>query len=160
MHIRRKYRVGVFIDRNSRVCPPQEGLRHICAVIELAFDLNVSFIRIQGKGAHAFGAVHLVNLTDIDGGGTILVFLIEIVYRRIGGRAVMLRPVELDPAGDPGAGKAYQGRFDHMVIIDKIIVVCLIVCPLDTAADLWQDHNLEIIILQVNGMIIHIFFCV
>ena len=46
-----------------------------------------------------------------------------IVYRRVGGWTVMLRPVELDAAGDPWTGKAYQGRLDHVVIIYEVIII-------------------------------------
>lgn len=47
----------------------------------------------------------------------VLLFVQHIVHRQIGGRPVVLRPVELDAAGDPGAGKPYQGRLYYMIIV-------------------------------------------
>ena len=160
MYVRREYGISVFIDRDSRICPPEEGLRHIGTIVELPFDLDIGFVRVEGKCAHALCAIHLVDFADIYGGGSVLMLLIEIIYRRISRRTVMLRPVKFDAAGDPWSGKAYKRRFDHMVIIDKIVVVGLVIGALDPSTDLRQDHHLQIVVFQVNGMVCHIFFFV
>ena len=160
MHVRREYGICMLIDRNCRIGPPQEGLRHIGAVVKLPLDLDIGFAGIQGKCAHALGAVHFVDFTDIDCGRTVLVLLIEIICRRIGRRPVVLGPVELNASRDPRPGQTYQRRLDHMIVIDKIIAVGLVVCPLDPAADLGKDHHLQIFVFQVNCVVSHVLFLI
>ena len=64
----------------------------------------------------------------------------------------MLGPVELDPSRDPRSRQSYQRRLDHTVVIYKIIIVRLIQSALDTAAELREDHDLEIVIFQPDSM--------
>ena len=68
VYIRWKYGIGIFVNRNSRICPPEKCLRSIRAIVKLSFDLDVRFIRIKCKGCHAFRSVHFVDLTYIYGG--------------------------------------------------------------------------------------------
>ena len=64
MDIRREDRLCVIVDRDSRVCPPEESLRCGSPVIELAFDLDIGFSRIEGKACLAFCSVHLIDVAD------------------------------------------------------------------------------------------------
>ncbi len=65
-----------------------------------------------------------------------------------GGRAVVLRPVELDAARDPRPGKADQSGLYDLVVIHAVIAVRLVVDALDAAADLRQYHYFEVIVFQ------------
>ena len=46
----------------------------------------------------------------------------------------MLRPVELDAAGDPRPIQPDQRRFDDAVVVDEMVAVGLVQCHLDTTA--------------------------
>ena len=98
MYIRREYRVSIVIDRNSRICPPEEGLRNIGVVKKLSLDLDISLVRIESECPHTLCTVHLVNLTDIYGSRAVLSFLIVIIHRTVSTWSVMLWPVEFDTA--------------------------------------------------------------
>ena len=71
------------------------------------------------------------------------------IHRHIRRWTVMLRPVKFDAAGNPRTGKSHQRRFDHMVIIYKIVIICFVICALDSSAKFRQDHNLQIFIFQI-----------
>ena len=49
MNIRREDRLGIVIDRDCRIRPPEKCLRQVRPVVELSADLNVRLVRIQGK---------------------------------------------------------------------------------------------------------------
>ena len=69
--IRWKYRVRIIIHRYCRICPPQESLRKIRRIINLSFNLDVRFSRIQRDGCHSFGSVHFIGLSYINSTGAI-----------------------------------------------------------------------------------------
>ena len=70
----------------------------------------------------------------------------------------MLGPVEFDAAADPGPGQAHQGGLDDPVVIHEIIAVGLVQGPLDAAAQLRQDHDVKVIVLQNDGPVGYVFF--
>ena len=130
--------------------PGQRGkcLSQVCAVVQLPADLNIRLVRIQGERSDSLGPVHLINVIAQERLAAVLVLRDHMVYRHIGRRPVMLRPVKLDAAGDPRSGQSNQRRFDHTVVVNKVIVVCLIQRALDTAAQFRKDHDLQVVIFQ------------
>ena len=64
----------------------------------------------------------------------------------------MLRPVKLNASGDPRSGKPYESRFDHMIIIHKIIIIRLVISSLNPSAQLRENHDFQIFIFQINCM--------
>ena len=80
------------------------------------------------------------------------VFFDGILDRQEGGRPVVLRPIELDAAGDPRPGQPHQGRLDHRLPIDEVVAVGLVLGDVDPAADLRQDHDPQIFIFQPDGL--------
>ena len=158
VYIRREHRLGIIVDRHRRVSPPQESLRHGSTVVQLGVDLDVRLIREDGKAGHALGAEHVLDLADNDRAAAIRILADIAVYRIVGAGAVVLRPVELDAAADPGAGQADQRRFDHVVIVNKIVVVGLIISALDAAAQLGQDHHIQIFVFQAEGVVNTVLF--
>src|SRR5690606_14147137 len=62
-------------------------------------------------------------------------------------------PVELDAAGDPRPGEPDQRRFDHPVVVDKVIAVGFVQGHLHPAAEFGQEHNAQIGVLQEDGSI-------
>ena len=148
VHIRWKYRLGVIIDRHSRVRPPQEGLRHRRAVVELSPDLDVRLVRIQREADDPLRPVHLVHVVHEKRPASVRVFLNHMVHRHKGCRPVMLRPVEFDPARDPRTAQAHQRRLDHLIIVHEIVPVRFVIGPLDPTAQLRQNHDFYVFILQ------------
>ncbi len=74
----------------------------------------------------------------------------HIVHRHIRCGPVVLGPVKLDAAADPGTEQPHQRRFDHMIIIHKVITVGLIIGSLNPSPQFWQDHDLQIFIFQID----------
>src|ERR1700734_774324 len=66
--------------------------------------------------------------------------------------AVMLRPVEFDPARDPGAGKADQRRLDDILAVEEVVAVDLVLANMNAATDLGQDHEAQIFVFEVYGL--------
>ena len=153
IHIARKDRLVMFVDRHRRIRPPKECLRQGSRIINLALYLQHGTSRTQGKARHPLLVEHPFPLAHPDHHTAVGAFLDRIVHREEGAGAVMLRPVELDAAGDPGACQADQSRFDHMVVVDEMAFLDLIVCHLHTSAQFRQDHHLYIFILQIDCVI-------
>ena len=73
---------------------------------------------------------------------------------------MVLWPVELDATRDPRTCQAHQSRFDDVIIIDKMTLLDLVVGHLNTSAQLWQYHHLDIFILQIDGLPFFIYLLV
>ena len=153
VHVGRKDRVGVIVDRHRGVGPPQEGLRQVGGIVQPAPDFQIRLAGVQADCGHPLGAVHLVGLADIDGHRAVVVLGHAVVHRREGGRAVMLRPVEFNPARNPWPGQPHQRRFDDVVVIDKIIAVGLVEGAVNPSAQFGQDHDAQILVFQPDGMV-------
>ena len=158
--IRREDGLGVVVDRHSRVCPPEEGLGQVGAVVQLAFDFNVRLVGVDREADFALGAVHLVNLAALHRLAAVGVLLDLVVGGSKGSGAVVLRPVELDAAGDPRSEQTNQRGLDDLVVIDEIIAVRLIIGALDAASQLRQNHHLDIVVFQPEGGVGHILLLV
>ena len=65
----------------------------------------------------------------------------------------MLGPVKFNPAGNPRPGQPHKRRFDHMIIVYKIIIVGFVIGPLNPSAQLRKHHYLQIFIFQINGLV-------
>ena len=65
----------------------------------------------------------------------------------------MLRPVELDPTGNPRSGQPNEGRFDDVVVIDEMVSIGLVEGHVHPTAEFRQDHDLEIAVLQEYGFV-------
>ena len=142
------------------VGPPKEGLRHIGTVVEAAFDLEIGATGAQREARHAFLMEHLLHLAHPHRDTAVGIVLDGGVDRHIGGRTVMLRPVELDAAADPGTGQAHQGRLDDVVVVHEVAPGYLVVGHLYTAAQLGQHHHYDILVLQPNGQIVLVYLLI
>ena len=70
----------------------------------------------------------------------------------------MLRPVELNAAGDPRPCQPYQCGLDDLVVINGVITVGFVVHTLDAPTQLRQDHHKQIVVFQIDGIIFPINF--
>ena len=62
----------------------------------------------------------------------------------------MLRPVELDPAGQPRSGQPDQRGLDHRVGVEQRVAGALVHRELDPAAQFGQDQQPQVRVLQVQ----------
>ena len=74
------------------------------------------------------------------------------VHRHEGRWAVVLRPVELHPAGNPRAGQANQGGLYHVLAVKEVVAVGLVPTDVDAPADLREDHHAEEIVFEDDGV--------
>jgi hypothetical protein len=65
-------------------------------------------------------------------------------------RAVVLRPVELDAAGDPRARESDERRLDHGVAVEEVVTGAAVVPHVDPAAQLGQHQHPQPPVLQVH----------
>ncbi|MNZ29789.1 hypothetical protein D3C78_470430 [compost metagenome] len=121
---------------HRRIGPPEEVTRGVVAVEHLAGDLDQRLVRVEGKAGHHLQAAHRLHLAEPDGLGAALVLLDGEVHRHKGGGPVVLGPVELDAAGDPGPHQPHQRRLDHLVVVDKVPLHHLVVGAVDAPAQL------------------------
>ena len=159
-HILREHRDRVIIYRYRGVRPPQEGLGHFRAVIQLCRQFDIRLIGIKGHPQHPFRTEHVLDLSHPDCRTSILIFRIGIFHRIKGAGSVMLGPVKFNATRDPGAGQSHQRRFDDMIVVDKIIAVGLVISPLDPSTQFRQHHHLQIIIFQKKRRVFLIHFLI
>lgn len=105
VHIGRKDGLGVVVDRHGRVGSTTKGLGQRTAVVQLALDLDVGLVGVEGEGYLALGAVHLVHLAALHRLGAVGILQHLPVGGGKGGGAMVLGPVELDAAADPGPSR-------------------------------------------------------
>src|SRR5271168_4043258 len=64
-------------------------------------------------------------------------------------RTMVLRPVELNSTGNPGTSEPNERRLDHVLSIEKVVAVPLVESYVDSSADLWQDHQAQILVFKM-----------
>src|SRR5260221_5329361 len=74
-----------------------------------------------------------------------------IIDRQKGCGSMVLGPIELDAAANPGAGEANQCRFDDRLAIKQVITVGLVLQHVNAATNFRQDHGANKFVLDPNG---------
>ena len=69
---------------------------------------------------------------------------------------MVLGPVKLDTAANPRTSQAYQCGLNNMVVIHKVALLNLIVSHLHTTAQFGQNHHLDILVLDIYGLVLFI----
>ena len=67
---------------------------------------------------------------------------------------MVLRPVELNAATDPRTCQTYEGGLDDVVVVYEMALLDLVVGHLHTTAQLGQDHHLEVLVLDIDGVVL------
>jgi hypothetical protein len=91
-------------------------------------------------------------VAEPDGNGAVGVALEGELDRHEGGGTVVLGPVELDAAGDPGAGKADESGLDDVLAVEEIVLAEFVEADMNTAADFREDHEAEELVFEVDGL--------
>ena len=154
VHVRREHRLVIVVGVHGRVGPPQERLGNGGPVVEADVDFQIGPIRIEGKAGSPGRAEHLLDFAHPHRLAAVLLLPERVADRLERAGPVVLGPVELDAARNPGAGKPDQGRFNHPVVVDEMVVVRLIQRHLHPAAQLGQQHNFQITVFQENRPIL------
>jgi len=93
---------------------------------------------------HAFETVEWIELGHPDGVCTVWFLLDVDVGGEKGAGAVVLGPVKLNTAGNPWASKSYEGGFDHILSVEKIVVVVgFILTFKNPATNLGKHHQAD-----------------
>src|ERR1700694_179820 len=72
---------------------------------------------------------------------------------------MMLRRVELPAPRDPGPEQSDQGRFDDARPVKEVVAVGDVLPDVNPSADLWQDHQPDVLILEMDRLpgAVHLF---
>ena len=123
------------------------------AVEELDRRFEVGPVRIERQPDEPLHAVPPLDLADPDGLAAVGVLLQRVIDRHEGGGAVVVGDVPLDAAGDPGAQHADQGGLDDVLAVEEVVAVGLVLRAEDAPAELRQDADLDVLVLQVDRLV-------
>src|SRR6266849_3742830 len=137
----------LFVHSHGDISPPQKCLDEWSAVIQLSLGFYDAFPRMQRNPDHTFHPVHWFVFAEPDRAAPVFVLLNLVIHRHKCGRSVVLRPVELHPAGNPRPQQAYERWFDNVLPVKEIEVIGLVLPDVNPSADLRQDHDAEEFIL-------------
>ena len=110
---------------------------------------------------HAHGPLHAVaqlQFADPHRLRSVGVILHLVLHGQEAGGAMVMRQVPLDPARDPRAQQADQRRLDHMLVVDEVVSIGFVHRREDLAAELRQDADLHILVLQIDHGVGLVFF--
>src|ERR1051326_8249254 len=97
MHVRRKDRLRMLVDRNGRVCPPEERLRLRRPIIQLYMYFQVGLPWVESEACRHFRPIHPVDFAD-PRRFTAIGMMFNVIFDRSERIwTLMLRPVELNP---------------------------------------------------------------
>ena len=147
-HIGRKEGLVSIVNLNRDIGPPQKGLRQRRAVVQPHLGFDNRFARRKADAHHAFHAQHGIVLAEPHRPTAILVLLNALHGQAYTWRAVVLRPVELNSAGDPWAQQPHQRRLDHVLAVEEVVLVGLVQSSVDAPANLRQNHQLDKFVLK------------
>ena len=136
----------------GHVGPPEKRLRERRAVVGADFQFQNGFARMQADAVHALHAAHRVVIAAPDGFRAVGVRFNFDIHRQKCGGAMMLRPVELDAAGNPRPGQADQRRLDDGLVINQIVAVGLVQDGVNAPADFRQDHHADEFVFDPDGL--------
>ena len=138
------------VHRDGRVLPPQEGVALRRAVAQLHARLEIGAIAAQHHAHHALHPIHGLMLGEPADDAAVGALLDGIIAGHEAGGPVVVGPVELHAAGDPGAQRTDQRGLDHVLAIEEVIAGGLVLGGEDAPADLRQDQHVQIIVLHMN----------
>ena len=154
--LRRELHLVVLVGVDRDVGPVQEGLHHRGAVLDLERGLEIGLPGEHRQADRPFQPLAEFGLADPDGLAAVLVLDDFITGVERGGGPVVVGDVPLHAAGDPGPDHADQGRPDDMLAVEEVVAGLLVAGGEDAAADLGQDPDLGVLILQGQVLVVPI----
>ena len=157
-HVGRKKCLVAIMNAHRNVRPPQKSLGQRSAIVETDFGLHDCFAGRKMDADHAFHPQHGIVFAQPYRAAAVGMLLDGGVNRHIRGRPMMLRPVELDASGYPGAKQSHQRRLDHVLAVEKIVTIGLVEAGMNAASDFGKKHQLDEFVLEENSLISGIYF--
>ena len=106
---------------------------------------------MQAYPMHAFHASHGIVIAAPNGLGAVrMCFNFEFDGQE-GRRAMMLRPIEFDPAGNPWTGEADERGLDDGLAVDGVVSVCFVLEDMDPAANFREYQRANKFILDPDS---------
>ena len=137
-----------FMHARGDIRPPQKSLRERRAIVGAHFEFDDPPARMQADPVHAFHAAHRIMIAAPDGYCAVGVLFDFKIRGQKSRRAVMLRPVEFNAAGDPRPRQADERGFDDALIVNEIVAVGLVENGVNAPADFGQDHYAEKLVFE------------
>src|ERR1035437_4026840 len=160
LHVGRKNRLIMIVYVNGGIGPEMEALRERRGIEEADIDFEQSLVREERQAERAFEVPHRFDFAEPKGAAAVRIFGDRVIGRAVGAGPMVLRPIELDAAGQPRSRQTDQGRFDDVVVVDERVTVGLVVCVLNPPAKTGHAHQLEILILQEPNPMLFLDFLV
>ena len=76
------------------------------------------------------------------------------VHGHIGGRAMVLRPVELDAAGNPRTQQPNQRWLDHVLPVKEVVLICFVQTSVNSPADFRKNHQMHVFVFEKDRSVI------
>ena len=67
---------------------------------------------------------------------------------------MVLGPVELNTTRDPRTSQTDEGGLDDVVVVYEMALLDLVIGHLHTTAQLGQNHHLEVLVLNIDGVVL------
>src|SRR5580700_3610745 len=108
------------MDAGGDVSPPKKGLSLLSAVVQPHFELEHGSAGAQADAVHSFHSRHGIVVAAPYGDGAVWVAFHGGFDRHEGCGTMVLRPVELDATGDPGASEPHEGGLNDVLTIEEV----------------------------------------
>ena len=153
MDVRREHALVSLVDLHRGIGPPEEGLGQFRPVVKDTLDFQIGAAGAQRESGHALLMEHPLHLIHPHGHAAVRVLFDGAIHRKECAGAVMLGPVELDAAADPGSGQSHERRLDDAVVIDEMTLSDLVIGHLHPPAEFGEDHHLDVFVLEIHGIV-------
>ena len=152
VHVGREDALVLVVHLHGGIGPPEERLGQRGAVAEASLYLQIGTTGAQREAHEALLVEHALHLVAPHGDRAVLALLDGAVHGQVGGRAVVLRPVELDAAANPRTRQTDECGLDDVVVVDEVALADLVVGHLYAAAQFGHHHHFDVLILQVDDV--------
>ena len=150
-YIPREEDVIIFMHRNGGVFPPEEGVPVGCTIEYADRCFQYRGIRSQTKGYHSLHPVKRIIFRQMYRHGTVRFCFCGKIHWQECRRTMVVWPVELHAAGDPGTQRTDQSRFDDTLAVEKVISGTLVHRTEDPPSQFRQNGYGNVFVFQQNG---------
>jgi hypothetical protein len=108
---------------------------------------------VQADTNHALHASHGIVLAHPDCGASIFTMLDRMLDGHVGGWAVMLGPIEFNPARNPRSQQSNKGRLDYILPVEEIVAIRFILADVDASANVREHHQVDVFVFKKNRFV-------
>ena len=143
----------IVVRMNRDVGEAQHGVHLGSAVQDAQLRLHVGFAGPQSVADGPPHALAHFQLANPDSLAAVGILFHRVLHGEESAGTVVVGNVPLDAARNPRPDDADEHRFDDVLAINEIVVVGFVHAFEDAAADLRQDADADILVLQVDNLI-------